>query len=278
MAGSRTSSNTERIMTAPLFRVFLFGLVIYVLAFLVTTILHELAHAVTSLVLGGRPVLHHVFVEHEALAGGRQAAVSAAGPLMSLLQGGILLAVLHHGSLAPSALRLALVWLCIHGLVNFFGYLVTTPFVANADLGKLAAWLELPGIARWGLFAAGIGAITWIGLWAREPLLAFAVEPAALTEPAARVRHVAALGAGPWLVGGIVIAAASWPSPHWISFVYPFFAGFFLIVTLRRVRDVVPPELPRELWTDAALWPWVLGLAAVLAVFRALVPGVRLAG
>ncbi|MEZ4450581.1 MAG: hypothetical protein R3B09_13960 [Nannocystaceae bacterium] len=265
-------------MTAPYARVFVFALVIYVLTFLVTTILHEVAHAVTSLAVGGRPVLHHVFVAHEGLEGGRQAMVSAAGPLFSLLQGGVLVLILRHISAAPSAARLALLWLCIHGLVNFFGYLVTTPFVPNADLGKVAAWLELPAIARWGVFAAGIGAITGIGLWAREPLLAFVVDPATLTDPAARARHILAIGVGPWLVGGALIALASWPSPHWITFAYPFFAGFFLIVTVRRLRDVVPPEISGGLWIDAPIWPWLVGLALTLALFRVLAGGVRLGG
>lgn len=264
-------------MTAPFTRIFVFALVIYVLTFLVTTILHEVAHAVTALALGGRPVLHHVYVAHEGLDGAKQALVSAAGPLMSLLQGGILFLILRHGGAAPSAARLVLVWLCIHGLVNFFGYLVTTPFVPNADLGKVASWLELPSIARWGVFAAGIGAITGIGLWAREPLLAFAVDPATLTDPAARVRHILAIGVGPWLVGGALIALASWPSPHWISFAYPFFAGLFLIVTIRRLRDVAPPELG-AVWIDAPLWPWLVGLAVTVAVFRVLAGGVRLGG
>jgi hypothetical protein len=157
-----------RTMDALLVRVFVLSLVIYVLAFLVTTILHEAAHAVVSLAVGGRPVLHHVYVAHTGLEGGKQAVVSAAGPLMSLVQGGVLLAILRYVPATPSAIRLALVWLCIHGLVGFFGYLVTTPFVRNADLGKVAAWLEVPAVGRWAMLAAGLGAVTYIGVWARE--------------------------------------------------------------------------------------------------------------
>ena len=258
-------------------RMVIFSLVIYVLAFLVTTILHELGHAVTSAALGGRPVLHHVYVVHTGLAGMTQAMVSAAGPLLSLVQGLGLMAALRFMTAAPGPLRLFVLWLCLHGLVNFFGYLITTPFVQNADLGKVAAILELPAAGRWALFAVGIAAISWIGMWAREPLMAFAVDPATLVEPDARARHILAAGVLPWLVGGALIALASWPTPHWISYAYPFFAGFFLIVTWRRVADIVPPALPASPWTEAPLWPWLLALAAVLAVFRGvLAPGVRL--
>ncbi len=263
-------------MTGPLARVVLFSLVIYVLAFLLTTVLHEVGHALTSYLLGGKPVLHHVFVEHEEIEGGARAIVSAAGPLVSLVQGVVLLGVLRSISAAPSALRLAIIWLCIHGLVNFFGYLITTPFVESADLGKIATYLELPMIVRWGLFGSGITAITVIGLWAREPLLAFVVDPATLVDAGARSRHMMAIGVAPWLLGGLVIGAFSWPSPHWITFVYPFFAGFFLIVSVRRSRNVIPPELPEVLWTEVSLWPWVLLVLAVVIIFRGvLLPGIR---
>lgn len=43
--------------------------VIYTLAFIVTTVLHELAHALTSALFGGQPVLHHVYVRHRLTSG-----------------------------------------------------------------------------------------------------------------------------------------------------------------------------------------------------------------
>jgi hypothetical protein len=50
----------------------------------------------------------------------------------------------------------------------------------------------------------------------------------------------------------------------------------FLIVTIRGVSGVVPAEFRGDLWIEASLWPWIIGLAAVVAIFRALVGGVRL--
>ncbi len=260
-------------------RPFLFSLVLYVLAFLLTTVLHELGHACASVALGGRPVLHHVSVEHEGREGARQAAVSAAGPLLSLVQGLALLGALQWMPPAATATRLFVLWACIHGLVNFFGYLITTPFVANADLGKVAAWLGLPLAGKFALMAVGLAAVTVIGMWAREPMLAFFTDPAAVADPVARARHIVQIGVLVWLVGSVVIALVSWPSPHWISYVYPFFAGFFLIVTWRRIDAIAPPMLPDTLWAAGPLWPWALGLLALIAVFRGvLLPGVRFAG
>jgi hypothetical protein len=271
--GGRAQSSGSRASYARLFTI---SSIIYVLAFLLTTVVHEFGHGLVSALLGGEPVVHHVYVEHHGLEGGRRAAVSAAGPLVSLLQGvtlGLLLRVRRRG---PSVSRLFALWLCLHGLVNFFGYLITTPFVPNADLGKIASWLGLPAFARWALCAAGLGAVTWIGYWSRAPLLSFAVD--AELDASAKRRHVWLAGVGPWLVGWLVIALASTPAPHWITYGYPLFAGFFLIVTLKKIDDVPVEGHDRE-WVEAPLWPWILALMLVLLVFAfVLRPGVALGG
>lgn len=270
-------------------RLLIISLIIYVLAFLLTTIVHELGHALVSAALGGDPVLHHVYVEHHDLEGWRRAAVSGAGPLISLIQGAGLWLLLRMRERGPSVARLLLLWLCLHGLINFFGYLITTPFVPNADVGKIAAWLELPAIGRWALCVAGLSAITWIGYWSRAPLLSFAVIPTKDLDARARTRHVYFAGVGPWLIGWLVIALASWPSPHWITYAYPFFAGFFLIITVKKIAGVPVEEGPGSgpgriqkldpAWVQAPLWPWLIALIAVLVVFAAVLrPGVALLG
>jgi hypothetical protein len=267
----------RRVMFEGPAQVALFSLVIYVLTFLVTTMLHELAHAITSVALGGRPTLHHVFVRHRGLSGGPRALVAGAGPIFSLIQGLACVAALPYAGGEPSAAGLALLWLALHGLVNFFGYLITTPFVPSGDLGKVAAYLGLTSAGRWGLFVAGLLATAWIGEWAAEPLLGFVVDPAATLDAGARTTHVLAIGVAPWIVGSVVIGAASRPAPHWISYVYPASAGFFLLVTLGRVRELMPAPPAAPLWIDAPLWPWLLALAGVLVIFRRLlVPGVDL--
>ncbi|PRP99995.1 hypothetical protein ENSA5_28100 [Enhygromyxa salina] len=259
-------------------RLFIFSLVTYVLAFVLTTIAHEFGHGILSAVLGGDPIVHHVYVEHHGLEGGPRAAASAAGPLVSLLQGAALWLVLARSTRGPSVARLLVLWLCLHGLINFFGYLITTPFVPNADIGKIATWLELPALARWALCAIGLGGITWIGYWSRAPLLSFVVEAETDLDLAARTRHVYLTGVGPWLLGWLVIALASWPAPHWITYAYPFFAGFFLITTVKAIGGA-PVEGAAPAWVKAPLWPWLLLLAAVLVIFATVLrPGVALAG
>jgi hypothetical protein len=253
---------------------------IYVLAFLSTTILHELAHALVSAALGGKTVLHHVFVRHEGHHGGRAAAIAAAGPLFSLCQGVLVALValkLPASSGVAPPVRLFLFWFSLHGLVNFFGYLLTTPFVADADLGKVAAWLELSSFAKWALFAGGGGAILLLGSVATMPLLSFGLSPAMLADGAGRASTIVWIGVLPWLIGSVLMAAASFPSPHWISYAYPFLSGTFLLGSWRRAARSSPPDVTPGQWQTVAVWPWLLALSALLLVFvLVLRPGVRI--
>jgi hypothetical protein len=63
---------------------------LYVLAFLVTTILHEFAHALVGWLNNSDPVMHHNYVEHLAtaqLSEQQQVSIALAGPVISLFQG-----------------------------------------------------------------------------------------------------------------------------------------------------------------------------------------------
>jgi hypothetical protein len=259
-------------------RPLVFRVSVYALAFLVTTVLHELAHALVSAAQGGRPVLHHSYVRSEGLQGGPLVATAAAGPLFSLAQGILLLPVVP--ALARrAAWRLFAFWCCVDGFVNFFGYLVTTPFASNADLGKVAAWLALPPLAIWALFAIGIATNGLIGALTARPMLRFGFDRAELATSAGRARTIVQVGVVPWLLGTLVVVLASLSSPHWLSRVYPVLSGFFLIGAWRRARRISPPEITARQWDPIASWPWLLALAVSLLVYvLVLGPGVRITG
>lgn len=78
--------------------------VCYMLAFLLTTVLHEFGHAIVGSLLGSSPVLHHNYVEHldrASLPVMHQAWIACAGPLVSLAQGLLLLPVVRRRSGGP---------------------------------------------------------------------------------------------------------------------------------------------------------------------------------
>jgi len=250
-------------------------IVLYLLAFLMTTVLHEAAHAVVSALLGGKPVMHHVYVRQQLTGGAPAVWVAAAGPIFSLLQGlfvGLALPLL---SRRPPALRLFGLWMCIHGLINFSGYLLTAPLTVG-DVSKVATLLALPAAARWVLFGVGVVGVLSVGALATTPLLRFAPQPQLVTEPRGRARSIVALGVWPWLLGGAGAALVSLPDAPWISFAYQWLAGFFLIGTWRRSFRVPAPEVSAKQWHGTALWPWLLALGALVLLFTAVLrPGVR---
>ena len=248
----------------------------YITSFLITTVLHEIAHAFTALMLGGSPILHHIFVTHNLRKHGKLAITAAAGPLFSLFQGLLFLGMIRFlGTFSP-ALQLFVVWLCLHGLINFFGYLMTTPLVADADLGRVAGYLGVSVKIKWGLFILGFLVITYIGFKIPLTLLNLAPSPEFVDDPDGRIRLIFWIGIFPWLFGAIVISLLSIPIPHWISLVYPISNGFFLLPAWWQAGKMEGVVVISGGWQQVEIWPWVAMFLMMVAIFRLLVPGVRL--
>ena len=118
--------------------------ILYVIAFLLTTFIHELAHALAGLLFNGPPVLHHNYVEHLSinhLSVNQKVFVSLAGPLMSLVQG-LVAGLVYFRSTKQRLIDLFVLWLFILGMTNFLGYLMTGPVFQNGDIGKALALLQ----------------------------------------------------------------------------------------------------------------------------------------
>jgi hypothetical protein len=250
--------------------------VIYTLAFAGTSLVHELAHAVTSALLGGKPVLYSSHVRQELTSGTPAAWVAAAGCLGSLVQGVLLAAVLPALARRSPAVQLLVVWGCLDGFVNFFGYLITTPFAGSGDLGDVAELLEWSSSGIWTAFALGVLGILAVGTLAAPLLLRFAPSAQAVGDPRARSRFIVEIGVIPWLLGGLIAALDAYPSTYWLPYAYPLISGCYLLGTRRHAARVPPPELPARPWPSTTWWPWALALGAVTAVFIfVLRPGVR---
>ena len=160
--------------------------------------------------------------------------------------------------------------------MNFFGYLLTTPFVSSGDLGKVAVLLALPPALTWAVFSVGVAGVLAVGAGATRPLLELASGPLEVTEARRRARVIFQIAILPWWLGGLFAALVSYPSSHWFSYAYDVFAGFFLIGTWRRAARVTPPVVRPEQWADAAPWPWSLALVGMVAAVLVLHDGVSI--
>ena len=127
------------------------AILLYIAAYLLTIVLHEVGHATMALALGDHPVLYNTSVQNtnQQLSSRAHVLIAAAGPLLSLLQGVVLLLLVRRGRGAgPSALFW--LYMSVFGLINFFGYLMIAPLVKGGDTGQVVARLHVPAAMQWG--------------------------------------------------------------------------------------------------------------------------------
>jgi hypothetical protein len=173
--------------------------------------------------------------------------------------------------------QLFVLWMALHGLVNFFGYLITTPFAPHSDVGKVADYLNLKRKAKLALCIVGFAAQWVIGLAATRPFLRLAPAPEVIITEAGRMNHIFQIAVVPWILGAIVLTVVRLPSPQWINIIYPGVSGLFSLVTWHAASTTSAPALTSGGWREIRLWPWIATLALVLFFFRVvLARGIRL--
>lgn len=253
------------------------SVVCYVLAFLFTTVIHECGHAFVGSWLGSGPILHHNYVAHhgrELLPLEYQVWIALAGPLMSLLQGLIIMLIIRRyegGSVGHLLLR----WLMLLGFGNFLGYLMTGPFFSNGDLGKVEVLLGLSMTIRAAIAVVGALVLTLIAYKTTRPFLSFATEVAALESERSRMDFNRSIIILPWLIGAAVITMLYLPIIAIVSIIYPFTSGMVFIFPWKNARRIVDAQARG----DASITRPALLLYAVLVItaliFRfVLAPGI----
>ena len=250
---------------------------VYIAAFLLTELLHELAHALMALALGGQPVLYNSSVRNlDSLSNSKQVLVALAGPVFSLLQGLVVL-VFARKSRATGPVALFALFFGAFGVINFLGYLMITPFVPYGDLGQVAAIWRLPMPLVIGA-AVAAGITLTISIRRLAPLFMRFV-PAEVATPATRAdkgRMLRALIAWPWLIGSVLITLLSWPLPTFASFLVAPMSSMVLGTAWGAAMR--QPELPGSPAPAILRWSWgaVVLLVLMAVVFRSLQNGVSL--
>lgn len=192
---------------------------LFALAFFLTTLLHEAAHAVVALSLGRGPTLFTAHVDC-ALDGSVADRVwtKAAGPLFSGASGLALLALARSGRRWPARLRLFVAWLAYHGVVNLVGYVFTAWFAPGADVGALVRLLGLPTAGQIALTGLGYAGLRLLARPFAPVFAALSPGPLTTDDEARAWCNEVALFAG--LLATPVIILASLPVPHWLTLMY----------------------------------------------------------
>jgi hypothetical protein len=274
-----TLSSSASVALQPLStgRLALNAVCLYTAAFLVTTTLHELGHALTSALLGGSPVLYSTYVDSTTpnLPEKSELLIALAGPLVSLVQG-LLLLLWARRRARSEAGALFILYMGVFGVINFFGYVMTGPFFSYGDLGQALHLLHTPGWLIWTLAVASAIGIHF--LIARSGPLFLRLVPAAFIEEgkSGRGKFLRGLILWPWLLGSVLILVLSWPAPTFLSVLYPPLSSMVLGSAYGAAMNAAAPA---SVATSALLrWQWVAvaGLVLMGGLFRWLSQGVNL--
>jgi hypothetical protein len=245
-------------------RVAFTAILLYIAAYLLTIVLHEVAHAVMALALGDHPVLYNTSVQNtnRQLSGTAHGLIAAAGPVFSLLQGATLLLLVRRSrGASPSALFW--LYMSVFGLINFFGYLLIAPLAKGADTGQIVALLHVPAAVQWTVAVGSLGCLLLL-MGSTAPLFLRHLPTEAQAVPATRANGMRALLLWPWLVGSVVLVLLSLPAPH-PAVVANMFAS--PMVLSRAYRRALGGPVAATTATTTPGLPWALSLAVlVLAV------------
>lgn len=253
--------------------------VCYVLAFLITTFLHEVGHALVGAWFGSHPVLHHNYVAHldrDALPVMHQVWIALAGPVVSLLQGSLLLPVVMRRK-GGGLLHLVLLWSMLLGFGNFFGYLMTGPIFSAGDIGKVLLLLDVPKTVQVGIALIGTAVLCIIAYRVSRPFLQFAPEQSMLEAAASRLSFNKRIIILPWLIGSAVVTLLYLPVVAIVSIIYPFSSGMVFIFPWKNAKRVTDAQAHGTDTLTGMVWPLYVALVVAMLVFRlVLAPGIPL--
>jgi hypothetical protein len=234
-------------------------------ASMLTTILHEFAHACAAFALGVRSTLFNYSAELDLTpmqaASHAPALIRIAGPSVCLVVG-ILCRVAF--SRARGAGALPLLYLSVFGIGTFFGNLMSTAFVGDFSAAAIA--LELPITVRLAISVAGALCLAALHFWAGRELVQWV--------PAQVGRAAGILGIiwMPVVLGTAAVILVNQPMPWTSVNARMAEAGFWLFAACGALVATRDPQKQRP-----ALAPrWGDGVIVLLAVvlLRLMVRGV----
>ena len=253
--------------------------VLYILAFLLTTILHELAHAIIGLLNHSDPVLYHNAVHHlstDSLSISQKVLIALAGPVASLVQG-VIIGIIYLKSQKQGLIRLFLLWFSVLGFSNFLGYLMTGPIFSKGDIGKVFLLLGTPLLIQIIIAIIGAAILVYIAYKLTAPLLNFSYEQQWVDNKQARKNfsfHVIIL---PWLIGSFSVTLLYLPVVAIVSIIYPITSGMIFIFPWQNAQRIENVTLSKNKQIGEISLLSIVLLGVLIIVFRfVLAPGIQL--
>lgn len=209
--------------------IFINSTLAFVSAFFFTTFIHEFGHFISYSLFGLKPVLYHnyVAVDDEKISQVINIISALAGPLSSLIQGIIFSLVITRRKNYGSA-SLFYLWFCLLGFINFFGYLMMTPFSSAGDTGKVADLLQLEYVYRILIAAIGLAILLVIIIRIGKYFNAFI--PAEINA-ARKQQYIYYIMFFPIIFGSVINTLFAFPAPVLLSIIYPATSSYAIMTS-----------------------------------------------
>lgn len=233
-------------------------------ASMVTTVLHELTHAIVASAFGVRSTLHNYFVHldltPEQAATNIPAIIGIAGPSLCLALG--IVAWVAYRRVSGTAAELPLLFFAVFGVATFFGNLVSASFAGDFSRAATAAHLPMP--ARYALSFAGAVVTAAIHYQAGRELTRW-VPPTA-----GRLAGMLGIIAIPVIAGMAIVILANVPAANPAVRVAE--ASFWIFAAIGALVAGRPAKSGRH--ADHLRWADIGALLLGILIVRVLIPGI----
>lgn len=213
---------------------------VFVVAFGLSTFLHEFAHAITAKLVGVDPVLFHTYVSYDnsATSLNHQIYILSSGPLFSLFQALAFLIVLRK-RVEFDFISIFYLWMAIIGMVVFLGYIMMGPFMPYGDTGKIYEILSIPRYISLSLTVLALIAIIFFFRKLTPFFANFLFNLKAVSEFENQKTFIRFFGF-PLFVGTIINVLISLPAPTMMSLAFP------IVVPLAMIPSTI--KLSKASW------------------------------
>ena len=255
--------------------------VLYVIAFLLTTIIHEFLHAIIGSFFESDPIMHHNYVEHlsiEHLSINQKISIALAGPIISLIQGflsGASYYMIRNKS--HKLIHLLMLWISVLGFFNFLGYVMTGFLFKKGDIGKVYMLLNTP---LWIQIVLAVLAALLLVLVAYKmtiPYLRFSYKKEWVENGRSRKNfsfHALFL---PWVIGSLIVTILYLPIIVLISIIYPIMSGMIFIFPWQNAEGVKEVKISISQEIGKLSFLGIGALIILIFVFKfILTPGIEL--
>lgn len=255
--------------------------ILYVTAFLLTTMIHEFLHAIAGSFSGSNPIIHHNYVEHlsiEQLSIKQKFLIALAGPLISLTQGILsYIAYFNIREKSHKLIHLFLLWFSVLGFFNFLGYLMTGFLFKNGDIGKVYTITNTPFWIQIVLAIIAASLLIFIAYKMTTPYLRFSYNKEWVENGKSRKNFSMHILFLPWVIGSVIITILYLPVIALISIIYPIMSGMIFIFPWQNANQVrvVKISTDKRVGNLSVLTIGLLMLAALTFKFI-LAPGIEL--